>query len=183
MTINTINIFGGNSKKKELMLYYLYMMSDGEVSKEEVKFFNQICKEFTIESEKKKAIISECKELGADEEGILKVIMEKDLDTAWYANKTRVLWNLIDLGYADKFYSDPEKEIVKHLVEKWEIDEVVYQEMVDTAETMLALTRQKEWMLANLEEGPERNKMKKRIESAMKDMIADINITIEEEAL
>ena len=42
--------------RKQAKLYYLYMMSDGEVSDNENKIFDKICKELYLNAEDKKNI-------------------------------------------------------------------------------------------------------------------------------
>ena len=42
-------------------LYYLYMMSDGEVSDGEKKLFDKICKELYLDADDKKQVKQECK--------------------------------------------------------------------------------------------------------------------------
>ena len=61
----------------------------------------------------------------------------------------RIIWNLVNLGYADKNYSDNEREIVDFLIARWNINKEIYQEMVDTADTILGLIKQKEWIMFN----------------------------------
>ena len=48
-------------------LYYLYMMSDGNVSDNEKKRFNSICKELSLDADDKKRIIEESREISTEE--------------------------------------------------------------------------------------------------------------------
>ena len=65
----------------------------------------------------------------------------------WHVDlQTKVIWTLINLGYADAEYSQPEKKVVRHLVKVWNIKEEIVSEFIDTAETILSLTRQIEWL-------------------------------------
>lgn len=179
----------GSSHKEEAMLYYLYMMSDGEVSYSEEKLFDEICKELNLNEEEKKSAIEKCKEIAKDPNDALYTILSEKLDEqvgqGWFGLKdkstlARIIWNLVNLGYADARYSDEEKKIVNHLLGKWEIDKEVYQEMVDTADTMLALTKQKEWIVSTFSKGSERDEKEKRIDTEINTMLSDVKLTIAE---
>ena len=143
----------GKGQMNEAMLYYLYMMSDGEVSYSEEKRFNEICRDLNLNEDDKQAVVEKCEKVVKDSENVLDKLVNEKIDEQvghdLFGQKdastlARIVWNLINLGHADTYYSDEEKKIVKHLLEKWEINPEVYQEMVDTADTMLALTKQKE---------------------------------------
>lgn len=179
----------GTGQKEEAMLYYLYMMSDGEASYSEKKIFNHICKELGLDEADKQSAILRCKEIAKDPEVASDAIMSEKLDEqvgqGWFGLKdastlARIIWNLVNLGYADTYYSEEEKKIVNHLLEKWKVNNEVYQEMVDTADTMLALTKQKEWVISTFPKGSERDKREKKIDSEINTMLSDIKLTIEE---
>ena len=61
-------------------------------------------------------------------------------------DKAKILWNLINLGYADAHFTIDEREVVDYLREYWEIPDSLYQEMIDVAETCLALEKHKLWI-------------------------------------
>lgn len=178
----------GLDQSKEAMLYYLFMMSDGEVSGSEKKLFTKICKEMKMDAEERKAVIDNCEKSIEYYENAFDMITGEDIDdkvgrgSFGFGSKdaselARIIWNLVDLGYADTDYSENEREIVNYLVEKWEIKTEVYQEMVDTAETILALVKQKEWLDSTF---PEDSLRKKKIDSEIKTMLSDIKLTIDE---
>lgn len=145
-------------KEDEAKIYYLYMMSDGQVSHDEERIFDKLCKELEIDEDTKKAIVSECKKLVGSGKTICDIIQSEQLEIStgckWFRNSrdssvvSRVIWNLVSLGYADTDYSEEEKKIVNYLINQWEIKPEVYQEMIDTADTILALTNQKEWVVS-----------------------------------
>lgn len=179
----------GTGKKEEAMLYYLYMMSDGEVSYSEEKLFNEICKELELDEDDKHSAIDKCKEIAKNPKAAFDVIMSEKFDEqvgqGWFGLKdastlARILWNLVNLGYADSCYSQEEKKIVNYLIEKWNVDKEVYQEMVDTSDTMLALTKQKEWVVSTFAKGSIRDEKEKKIDSEINTMLSDIKLTIEE---
>lgn len=202
----------GNNKKKEAMLYYLYMMSDGEVSYSEKKMFDEICTELEIGSDEKEEAITECLELVTKPEDAFYIIVNERLDFGerldfserldnvssiissinrfnmrnWFsmqndkASLSRIIWNLVNLGYADTVFSENEKEIIKYLLKKWEIGDEVYQEMIDTAETMLALTKQKEWLISKYNKNSERYYKEKKVDCEIQELLSDMKLTIAE---
>ena len=179
----------GTGKKEEAILYYLYMMSDGEVSYSEEKLFNEICKELELDEDDKHFVIDKCREIAKNPKAAFNVIMSERFDEqvgqGWSGLKdastlARILWNLVNLVYADTYYSQEEKKIVNYLIEKWNIDKEVYQEMVDTSDTMLALIKQKEWVVATFARGSTRDEKEKKIDSEINTMLSDIKLTIEE---
>lgn len=177
-------IIGGN-KKVEASLYYLYMMADGEISNNESKIFNEICKELDIDNDENELIVEECKRIVEKDSDILSVIVKEEIDEnlakVWSSSKhARIVWNLINLGYADTVYSEEEQKIVRHLIDKWEVDTEIYQEFVDTADTMLALIKKKEWILSTFSNGSESDKKMKEIDFTMERLLSDVNLTIEE---
>lgn len=178
-----------NNTTEEGKLYYLFMMADGEVAYSEEKIFNQICKELEIESETKEKIIENCKDKVKESKDLFSVIVREKIDeeagSNWFglrdaSSLARIIWNLIDLGYADSTYSDEEKKIVNYLVNKWSVDEEILQEFVDTADTMLALSKQKEWLLSVFPKGLERDKKEKQMDEQIKEMLEDVKLTISE---
>ena len=141
-------------------LYYLYMMSDGEVSDGEKKLFDKICKELYLDADDKKQVKQECNEISKEEKMTCIDVLEKnaeesymygalDLDLDKYVSdedKAKIIWNLINLGYADTHFTIDEREVVDFLREHWKLPESLYQEMIDVAETCLALEKYKIWI-------------------------------------
>ncbi|MDE6214470.1 MAG: TerB family tellurite resistance protein [Lachnospiraceae bacterium] len=177
------------SKDVEASLYYLYMMADGEVSNNEKRMFSKICKELAIDNDAKELIIEKCKNLVDKNPDILSLIVKEEIDEKSGQDRFglrdlsrggRIVWNLVNLGYADAVYSEEERKIVRHLVDKWKVDAEIYQEFVDAADTMLVLTKKKEWVLSTFSNGGERDKKLKEIDIAMERLLSDINLTIEE---
>lgn len=195
----------GSNNNKEAMLYYLFMMADGEVSNNEKKIFNTICKELEIDNDVKKEVIKKSKELVDDTSDILSIIIDEKIDERLVgyggavglellmavavatlsdvSNRIRMVWNLVNLGYSDSFFSDEEKKIVNYLVDKWSVNPEVYQELVDTADTILALEKQKEWIISTFPEGSTRNKRKRNVDKTIKQLLDDVKLTIEEAAM
>lgn len=181
-------MFGSNNYK-EATLYYLYMMADGDVSYSEEKLFDSICKDLNLEAESKKDVINKCKEITERSTDIFNVMVGEKVDeeagNGWFglrdaSSLARIIWNLVNLGYADSIYSDKEKKIVKYLVDKWSVSAEVLQEFVDTADTILALSKQKEWIAATYGKGAIRDKKEKEVNAQINEILEDVKLTIEE---
>ena len=179
----------GINRKEEASLYYLYMMADGNVTEKEKKIFNSICKELDVDKDEKKEVIKKCKGLVNGSDKILSILVNEKLDEQVghgifglqnASSLARIIWNLVNLGYADSFYSEEEKGIVNYLVDKWSVSLDVYQEFVDTADTILALTKQKEWLIVTFQKDQVRDKKERDINSKIKRLLEDVKLTIEE---
>lgn len=198
-------------------LYYLYMMSDGDVSDGEKKLFDKICKELYLDADDKKSIKQECNEISKQEKmtcidvvkknaeesymygtlDILKIgrktsnILQEsymyrilDIDLDKYVSdedKAKIIWNLVNLGYADSNFTIDEREVVDYLREYWELPDSIYQEMIDVAETCLALEKHKLWIEGlpdtdyNLEKINQVKKDLKQVQKMILTTISEIN--------
>ena len=75
-------LFGGwGSYYKEAMLYYLYMMADGEITYSEEKIFEEICRDLKIDDEEKNSLIEEIKEFVTDKTNIFDAISGEQLQS------------------------------------------------------------------------------------------------------
>lgn len=181
-------------RKDQAKLYYLYMLSDGEASDNEKKLFTTICKELSIDADEKKSIIKECENIPFDNifdeiKGLAGEPVEEKNDIyklavalSMFGNAddyASILWNLINLGYADIKYTYEEREIVDFLRNHWKITEDLYQEMIDVAETCLALEEHKKWV-ESLEDSSYKDEKMKQIKKDIKSAQDGIKITLAE---
>ena len=179
--------------KGQAKLYYLYMMADGAVSDGEIKLFDKICKELYLDSDDKKRIMQECNEIGNKEKMNCIDVVERnaeesymsgvlDIDLNKYASdgdKAKILWNLVNLGYADSAFTIDEREVIDYLREYWEIPDSLYQEMIDVAETCLALEKHKKW-IEGLPDNDYKLEKKKQVKKDIKQVQETILTTISE---
>lgn len=179
----------GNARIEEATLYYLYMLSDGTVENKEKKIFDNLCKELNVDSEEKKEIINKCKTVLDNQPNVIDIIVTEKYDEQvgkkWIGMRSvselaQVIWNLVRLGYADAVYSAEEKEIVNYLMDKWSIAPEVYQEFIDTAETLLSLKQYKSWISTAYTKGNIQEEKKKNIENEMQMLRDDVQLTINE---
>lgn len=175
-------------------LYYLYMMADGEVSSNEKNLFSSICKKLNLDSYDKKNIIRACEVVTKDEGLTCMEVVKKNVEEGIFMygysdidlnkweidqEKMSVLWNLINLGYADTYFSSEEREVVEYIKEYWEISDSLYKEMIDVAETCLSLEKYKKWV-ESLPESDFKSEKLKKIKKDLKYVQKTIKTTISE---
>lgn len=165
---------------EQAKLYYLYMMSDGEISDDEKNLFNKICRKLYLDADDKKRIKQECNKIYKEEKMTCIDVIERNAEKSYVyrvldiglkkhaldENKAKIIWNLINLGYADSHFTIDEREVVDFLREYWEFPDSLYQEMIDVAETCLALEKHKLW----IEGLPDTDYKLEKIKQVKKDM-------------
>lgn len=182
--------------RTQAKLYYLYMMSDGEVSSEEKILFTSICKQLNISTDEKKFIIKECENIESDKKSTALSVLKKNSKNELFmgdsylpinsflnaSNKDKgsIFWNLINLGYKDGSFSEEEKKIVEFLRKYLEFDKSIITEMLDTAETMISLTKHMEWVENNITDEDVKNETLKKSKKELKYLQDSINILISE---
>lgn len=94
--------------------------------------------------------------------------------------QAQTIWTLINLGYADREYSEAEKQVVNHLLQRWELDPVLVAEFNDTADTILALTLQKEWVQKTFQPSADVDRMVQELDRSIASMLANVETSISE---
>lgn len=148
---------------EEAKLYYIFMLADGETSEEEQRKFDEICTMLELDKVKRKEVKDFCslkmKNCSNDFIKVKTVIREvlkindgEDRFTFYgvtstgATDKARIIWTMINLGYSDSEFAKIEMSIINYLVDVFEFDQILYKDMLDTAETILSLTDHKEWI-------------------------------------
>lgn len=193
------NTCAEEEKVEQLKIYLLFMQADGDSSKSEMKYLEDIVSKMDLSDSGRQefqaflgqllmkpldkgssSAIHEIEQLlGEKEENCNYDFLRYSIDN----NKmlqAQTIWTLINLGYADKEYSKPEKEIVNYLVERWEMDPALVFELNDTADTILALTSQKEWVKSTTKPYEEIDSIAREIEKNIAYMFKNIEISIAE---
>ena len=174
--------------ENELELYYLYMLSDGEIAIAETKILEEIRKELSIDINVLREIFNKFNEMTINVDDILdKIINTHEENSEYIVNeddtrkKLSIIWNLINLGYADRSYSENEKAIVKYFLGKWNISSDVYLEMISIANTIETLEEKKIW-ITNLEDinALDLNNMYLNLNEEIEKQYENINLLIEE---
>lgn len=187
-------------EEEQLKIFYCFMMVDGKCSKEELNKFELICKEMGVQQDDMLRVVREC-ELAVDNseknistrvKAAIQTLLEDDDPSLWETNlkysylkrdkrrQNYVVWNLINLGYADEEYSSEEKSIVEFLVDLWKIDDKLLAEMFDVAETMLELEKQREWIKTTSKPYDLINKVIEEIDRDVEKLKVSIEQTLEE---
>lgn len=172
-------------------IFVLFLLADGKGKPEELHYLDTISKDMVFEDYETEEILNECQELlTPDTDNSEKVIQEikKELDWCWddflleheVSVQAKIIWTLLNLGYADQEYSEPEQKIVKYLIERWKIKSELVEEMLDTAETILLLTKQKAWLETSTKSQKKIKECIDEIDHKIDLMFNNIQVTISE---
>lgn len=184
--------FGGFTRKKvQFKMYALFLLADGQWRQEEEKLLNTISKEMNLDADIKKETITYCQSLGittGDHSDMVIQEIDRTLSVGGpfftlHHNtcvQAETIWTLINLGYADQDYSAAEKKVVQHLIDKWGIKQEMISEFIDTAETILLLTKQIEWLKSVGLPYEETKKRLETVEQQIQLMFDNIQATISE---
>jgi hypothetical protein len=176
-----------------LEIYFLFMYADGSVTPSEKQYLDEIIAKGEISSWEKEEFQAFCgrtvlKILAPTADTIIaeidQVLGEKE---TWRSSldgnkamQAQTIWTLINLGYADDEYSEPERAVVAHLVERWEMDPELVAELNDTADTILALTKQKQWIQTIPKPSAEVNRTIQELDRSIEAMFANVETIIAE---
>lgn len=182
----------------QLKICFLFMHADGESSPSEMKYLNDIlaksnlskeslqdfqtfCGQMTLKmsSGNPKTVISEIDRL-LEEDDSDRVYSMFGLIDEIKAMQAQTIWTLINLGYADSEYSEQEKQVVNHLIERWEMDPLLVAEFNDTADTILALTLQKQWIQNTSKPYADINNIIQELDRNITSMFANVETSISE---
>lgn len=154
--------------KIHLKIAYLYMAADGKIESQELAYFNEIGKCYQRFEDEKDIIIQYCDEVlnsgYTPFDAIKKIINGQELklkNTSEISNNiplfhdfnyfsvlpnkenATLLWVLINLGYADGDYSQPERDIVSLIAKKCKFPDDLLLEYEDIAKTFEVLEKHK----------------------------------------
>lgn len=188
-------LFTTFKQRTQLKIYAMFMLADGECSAEEQEKLNTIYKEMDIREDIQEEVKECCKGLSIKQGDNSKLIIQEIdnllggslLGLSFFGGLNRdinaqveTVWTLINLGYADTDFSEPERKVVDHLVKKWELKDVLVDELMDTADTILMLTKQKEWIRETAVSYSEREKRIQEVDQKIQRMFDNIKVTISE---
>ncbi len=174
----------------EAMLYYLFIMSDGEKSEEEMDLFSSICKEMKLRKDSKKEVMDYCDEILRGRKSVLNLIKEEELSdkaskrwrqTIDKSQLAKIIWNLIALGYRDDVYSKTEEAIVKYLYPIFEIPKETYLEFLEIADTIEILEKQGEWVEDNIGSKTKKEDKLEELKKQCDNLTKQVHIAIREQ--
>lgn len=186
-----------SEKLKQLKIYYLFMHADGESSLPEKRYLDDILAKSELSEEFAQKFQDFCREMAPalstkTPEAVIKkiddILGEKRTGFFWFfknldSDKTlqaQTIWTLINLGYADSEYSEEEKQVVNHLIQRWDTDPILIAEFNDTADTILALTLQKEWVQKTSRPSADVDRMVQELDRSIASMLANVETSISE---
>lgn len=186
------------AKLQQLKICFLFMHADGESSPSETKYLNDILTKSNLSEESlqefqafcgqmmlkmstgnPKTVISEINELLGEKRSWWLPFMFNSIDGS-KGMQAQTIWTLINLGYADNEYSEPEKQVVNHLIERWEMNPNLVAEFNDTADTILALTLQKQWAQNTSKPYTDINNIIQELDRNIASMFANVETSISE---
>ena len=111
----------------KLKIYYLFMLADGRCSDGENDKFDKICQTMKADDKDKQEVIDYCNKaisVFSDDNSAMVTAEISNLLSAYgsfleKSDEAEVIWNLINLAYADGEYSEPEKRVVTFLKNCW----------------------------------------------------------------
>lgn len=175
----------------QLKMFYYFMMADGRITANEMALFKTICENLEIPSDVRGRVMRECEEaVDPDMPRLAKVLEQRIMqllgDEKEREDKTisksrlhrRILWNLINLGHADKQYSIVERQIVEALGERLKVRKEDVIDMEDTADAMLSLERKRAWIQSVPKSTREKDTVLRRIETDWKLLEEGLKITM-----
>lgn len=189
-------------KEEQLKIFNLFLMADGKITTQEKVKLDAIYDAMNVEKKDRDEIEAYCSNALYDDESddnssqIIQIIKNllgdktsndllfmRSLNEKLNYNKSEqinTIWNLINLGYSDNDYSVPEIKLVKFLCDFWSIDNKTIKELEDSAETLVALYSQKEWIKTTNKSYDEINRFIINIENDIKKISKNIELTMEE---
>lgn len=176
----------------ELKIYYLFTLIDGKATVEENQKFAELCKTKKFGNYDKEKIIKECKKLLDDSKNIneCSILDRMNRIIGWEefeiwgnsyieaSDSQRIIWNLISLAYTDNDFSEVERKAINLWAKNFKIPKKVYQDMFDIAQTMLDMTKQKEWLTSTSRPYNEINEKVKKIDKRIQELYESVETLI-----
>lgn len=166
--MNTKSHVSEEVQKLQFRIYALFLLADGAWTDAEQAHLKTIAERMELEESYKQEIfllrytIFDEGEAPEDEIACFATILKKieqaldegDAVCSWLTRgleydkrlQAETIWTLINLAYADRMYSQAERNIVRVLVKRWHLPTEIVDTFVDTMETMLLLKKQSEWL-------------------------------------
>lgn len=181
-------------KKDKLKLFYSFIMADGDGADSEIEKIESIASAMEIHPHDIEAFLIK---YGRYYDDFL-----RDEDYWWRSmilcaralvlfeehsgiindevQSARIIWTLVSLAYADEDYSTDEEIILTFCKAFLDIDDVLFSEMTDTAETMLMLEKKKDWFKQSGLSYDEVSAQLNIINSQIESLISDIEFSVSE---
>lgn len=181
-------------KKNKLKLFYSFIMADGDGADSEIEKIESIATAMEIHPHDIEAFLIKYgryyDDYLRDEDywwrsmilcaRALALLEEHSEIINDEVQSARIIWTLVSLAYADEDYSTDEEIILTFCKAFLDIDDVLFSEMTDTAETMLMLEKKKEWFKQSGLSYDEVSTQLNIINSQIESLISDIEFSVSE---
>lgn len=181
-------------KKNKLKLFYSFIMADGDGADSEIEKIESIATAMEIHPHDIEAFLIKYgryyDDYLRDEDywwrsmilcaRALALLEEHSEIINDEVQSARIIWTLVSLAYADEDYSTDEEIILTFCKAFLNIDDVLFSEMTDTAETMLMLEKKKEWFKQSGLSYDEVSTQLNIINSQIESLISDIEFSVSE---
>ena len=173
-------------------LYSLFLLSDGEWSPEKKKRLDDIRKNMQISYDSVRDCYTRCKNsklgdgnhsewvINEMKQAMRRSLSYQDYDKDYINRYVKIVWNMINLSFANGEYSEAEREVVQYLAKRWRIKSLIMMELIDTAETIVMLNKLKMWKQTTAQPGENTDERIKDIEKQIQCMYKNVQATIEE---
>ena len=172
--INLPNPFQGKNEKKEepavtegfkavssrnaMKIIFFLMAVDGQIYHDEEEKFDEIGRELDPEFGTHRAeIIQECqtqmsKVIDPEDYG---AVLQDGVEAAIYSGNDSqesaispkvLVWDLLTVAYSDGSYDEKERNLIKYVVRKFDIDKAVFLEMESSFLTLMDLENELKWI-------------------------------------
>lgn len=148
----------GISSVNALMIIYYLIGADGRITEEESRKFDEIGPQFTDHFDDVKSGILHQYARKMDtlinisdlpdllKECVDELLVQADQKDEQQILPKQLLWNLLVVAYSDNEYSEPEEQLIRHILRKLDVDKTVYLEMESSLKTMLEIDHEINWI-------------------------------------
>ncbi len=140
-----------------LKIIYFLIAADGELKEEEQEQFSLICKELDPEEKlDREKLIASCKEfirpndleyLDYITDGIQDALNHSRTTGKGTIPKNMLLWDLLSVAWTDSDYAGSEKQVLRLISRRMEIDQTIILEMEAASEAIRAVLKEKTFLI------------------------------------
>ncbi len=145
--------------REDLILIYLLMSVDGEVSEIESARFDELLDAYDLKGEKNSLIgtaqdiLAKISSSEKDKmESLFALYKETGMESSWYylhmsiEHKRLLLWTLVNMTFADQIIATNEKKLLEVVAKEIHCEWSIVEQMLDAAKALYALDVQRNWL-------------------------------------
>ncbi len=146
------------STHNAIKIAYYLMAADGQIFHSEEEKFDAIGAELDPEFAKhKEQIVNECRKqmdkvidpedyYAALQDGIEDALISSVATEDSFITPKLLLWDLLTIAYSDEEYDETERQLLKYIVRKLNIDKAVFLELENSILTLMDLEKELQWI-------------------------------------